>query len=276
MIKDYICPDVKNEISEDNLRENYDFKKGEDIYRYIKSLNNPSINFLPLGHNILAEALGGNVSFPSNSTTRTGKAICKSLDECLELQNLEKKEFSQMTSEILKAIELLKKDNIKLAIELSGPVGTLDGLVSLSNVFKAFRKDREKIDILFEKISDYTLNFTDLLSNMGVDIISFADPSIGVKIVGEKVLTDLINSYYLSLIKKMSEITYGKSLIHTCPKLYLSFKALGLIKEDTIFFEDEIKYKDALLSLDKKSLTGARCINNLEQNVKSIKIFSLI
>lgn len=61
------------------------------------------------------------------------------------------KEFSQMTSEILKAIELLKKDNIKLAIELSGPVGTLDGLVSLSNVFKAFRKDREKIDILFEK-----------------------------------------------------------------------------------------------------------------------------
>lgn len=56
-----------------------------------------------------------------------------------------------MTSEILKAIELLKKDNIKLAIELSGPVGTLDGLVSLSNVFKAFRKDREKIDILFEK-----------------------------------------------------------------------------------------------------------------------------
>lgn len=102
---------------------------------------------------------------------------------------------------------------------------------------RLLEKIGKKIDILFEKISDYTLNFTDLLSNMGVDIISFADPSIGVKIVGEKVLTDLINSYYLSLIKKMSEITYGKSLIHTCPKLYLSFKALGLIKEDTIFLK---------------------------------------
>lgn len=37
LIKDYICPDVKNEISEDNLRENYDFKK-EKIYIDILNL----------------------------------------------------------------------------------------------------------------------------------------------------------------------------------------------------------------------------------------------
>ena len=149
----------------------------------LKETDGASFCELPFCHTVEAEAMGGIVNFGNEKIgPRAKEYICTKPEELLDLKEMD---FSQgRLHEVLLACQHLRQKGENVVLEIAGPFTILNVLIDIRYVFKAMRKQPELMKQVFWKIGDQLLRFIKEAQKYGVNMISYADSSGAVSIIG--------------------------------------------------------------------------------------------
>lgn len=236
------------------------------LAKTIKEIRNHPFCILPFCHTLEGEALGGIINYGDEKAGPRVKAIAMtSLEEVLDAPKMD---FTKgRLKETLQAISILKEAGEVVLMEISGPITFLSTLVDATLIYKALRKDRPLVEKVFSRIMADSIEFTREIQKAGATIISFADSTGGVSILGPKLAAQIVTDYSLPWAKKV-QAEFGQDLLfHLCPKT--TYALLGT--EVAGFKEVPVTattYGEALLELrGKVTFLGDRCLNHLDHKI---------
>ncbi len=218
---------------------------------------------LPFCHTVEAEAMGGIINYGNDKTgPRAKEYICKTPEELLELPEID---FSKgRIHEVLLACKLLREQGEQVVLQVSGPFTILNVLIDARYVFKAMRKKPELMKEVFWKIGNEAYRFMEEAKKYGVQLLSYADSSGGVNILGPKMAEQMVNDFTYDFLKKVETLADENTLILMCPKT--TFALLGTEKAA---FEDmelsgPLNYGEACIEMiGRAKFAGQMCIKNI-------------
>lgn len=207
------------------------YASSENILKIAKAIredNNNSLTVLPFCHTVEAKALGADIK-PADAVAgpRPGSYVYTSLED------LTKKSVSENieTQKLLEACKSLKAEGDTVAFMVTGPISILSNLMDLTTVFKAWRKQPEKVQQAFDTIEEVLLEFIGEISNAGADIISFADPAGNPDILGAKYNQLLTDMFLFPFLKKAIAACGENTSLCVCPLAASNLSKQGLISK---------------------------------------------
>lgn len=290
-IRDYKCFVNNDEISlgeviSSNKKRYTDaYIKSEPMSRLSEDYKNIKSNIyciLPFSHTIEAEAMGADIKYgiEDGFGPRARKNICDTMESILQLEDIDFQEGT--VKEILSAIKILKSKGEKVILEISGPFIIMDFLIDSKKVYKSLRKKDDIGFKVFDKFKRNILNYAKEAIKAGVDVISYADSSAGVTILGPRLVENSYNMFtrdFLIEIEKLAK--KEKVLIHLCPKIAQiiiamenkDFKEVDLNSEKPLSYEEAIfQIENRIKNEEMSVFMGQMCINMSKTKMYSGKI----
>lgn len=217
---------------------------------------------LPFCHTVEAEAMGGIINYGNETAgPRAGESICTTAEELLELPEID---FSTgRIQEVLLACRELRDRGEHVVLQVSGPFTILNILIDVRYVFKAMRRKPELMRKVFWKLGMEILRFMEEAKKYDVDLISYADSSGGVNILGPKMAAQVVEEFTYEFLKKAETLADDKTLIVLCPKT--TFALLGTEKAELKKHEllKPMSYGEACIEMiGKAKFAGQMCIKN--------------
>lgn len=247
------------------------------IAKELKKHDNAAFCELPFCHTLEGEAMGGIINYGDEKIgPRAKEYVCKSTEDVLNLKSID---FTKgRISEVLKACTCLRNEGENIILEVSGPFTILNILMDATRVFKIFRKEPEKMKQIFDKFQNEILNFIEEGQRAGANLISFADSSGGVNILGPKMMKESVEMFTYPFLKKAEKIIDDKTILLLCPKT--TFALLGTNKASLYDIElsKPMKYGEGCIEvIGKTKIVGQMCIKNInyeltEGKIKGIKL----
>ncbi len=105
--------------------------------------------------------------------------------------------------ETMKACVKLKEMGEPAVFLVSGPMTILNGIVDSDVLFRAILKQPELVMQVFWKLGHDMFKVMKLAESSGVDVISYADPSGGVNLVGPKAAERMARGFTAELMEPM-------------------------------------------------------------------------
>lgn len=227
---------------------------------------------LPFCHTVEAEAMGGMINYGNEKTgPRAKEYICTKVEEILELPEID---YSKgRIREVLLACQELQRQGEHVVLEVSGPFTILNVLIDARYVFKAMRKTPDIMVKVFWKLGNEILRYIEEAQKYGVELISYADSSGGVNILGPKMAETVVEEFTYEFLKKAEAVLGDKTVMLLCPKTTLS-----LIGTEKVAFEDyklpaPMSYGEGCIEMrGKTKFLGQMCIKNVGYRLESGKI----
>ena len=222
---------------------------------------------LPFCHTLEGEAMGGQIN-PGNERfcPRAGTPVCQTMEDLLALPEIDF--TSGRIAETLDACRALRAQGENVALMLSGPFSILNVLMDATVLFRLLRREPERMRQVFDHIRTQLLKFTEQAVQAGVNIISYADSTGGVNIIGPKNMAWMVDVFTVPLLRSMQELTQDQAMILLCPKQ--SFALIGTERARWLELpagSDE-PYVEACCKAAKAGyLFGENCINNTAYRV---------
>ena len=228
---------------------------------------------LPFCHTVEAEGLGGMINL--NDIKYGPRASGYAYHSLRELTDLPPLALNQgRAGEILKACRKLNNQGERVEFEVSGFLTILSSLIDLTVVFKAWRKDPEIIDQIFEFLSDNIYRFIVEAKNNGAAVVSYADPAGGVKITGPKYAEAIAVKHTLPLLRRINALADENFILHLCPKTSWILTSLNLAEKSILDLGNRISYEEATLkALGKGKIIGQACLKNASIMLNHGKLF---
>ncbi|MGO5051785.1 uroporphyrinogen decarboxylase family protein [Lachnospiraceae bacterium LCP25S3_G4] len=231
---------------------------------------------LPFCHTLEAEALGAIINLGDEiAGPRAKSCICQSVDELLVLPEID---FSKgRIAEVLKACRTLHDSGEHVSLLLSGPLTILNALIDGKYIFKAMKREPEKMHQVFQKLQHELLKFCQHALEAGVDIISYADSSGSLNIVGPNIVEDMVEHFTYPFLKNLEQRIAGKAQIFLCPKTSLALIGCERARWKEIQIKETKKYVDACIAEKLQApIVGQMCIKNtkfcIQKTLKSIEL----
>ncbi|MDR1045877.1 MAG: hypothetical protein LBP33_12325 [Candidatus Adiutrix sp.] len=222
--------------------------------------NRGSLALLPFCCTVEAEALGANINLGNAAIgPRPGDFVHHSLTEFMSSGREIDLESGRLAA-ILKACRMLAEDGHKVAVEISGPLSILSGLMELSLVVKAWRKDERLMRKAFEYLGGLIIKYALALKASGAVIVSYADPVAAPGIIGpgySRALAEIFLSRFLGQLKDELQGT----TIHLCPNTARLLTDCGLGRWRPISISPGLGYQNACLDLaGQAGFLGQACL----------------
>ena len=240
-----------------------------EIAMALKETDGAAFCELPFCHTVEAEAMGGLVNYGNEKTgPRAKEYICTKPEELLELKEMD---FSQgRIHEVLLACQHLRKNGENVVLEVAGPFTILNVLIDAKYVFKAWRKQPEIMKEVFWKIGNQLLDYIKAALEYGVNMISYADSSGGLNILGPKMAEQVVEDFTYEFLKKVEEIITDDAVVLLCPKT--TFALLGTDKAEfaDVKLPGPMRYGEACAwMIGKEKFLGQMCIKNINYTLKN-------
>ena len=235
----------------------------QTLAKAIKSHDASDFVLLPFCRTVEAESMGAVLNYgDANTGPRAKDPICANMDEVLALPDID---FSKMRiHEVLDACRTLKEQGENVCLEVTGPFTILNALMEPRLVFKAYRKDREKMKAVFEKIGTQLLRYIEEGKKAGVDIFIFSDSAGSLDILGPKFLTNAVEDFYDPFIRNVSDIMDASCIFLLCPKFTYALVDTGHAEFTDHQLESGIDFMQAMLSMKGKAeIAGQVCVKNI-------------
>ena len=235
----------------------------QTLAKAIKSHDASDFVLLPFCRTVEAESMGAVLNYgDANTGPRAKDPICANMDEVLALPDID---FSKMRiHEVLDACRSLKEQGENVCLEVTGPFTILNALMEPRLVFKAYRKDREKMKAVFEKIGTQLLRYIEEGKKAGVDIFIFSDSAGSLDILGPKFLTNAVDDFYDPFIRNVSDIMDDSCIFLLCPKFTYALVDTGHAEFTDHQLESGIDFMQAMLSMKGKAkIAGQVCVKNI-------------
>ena len=242
----------------------------------IKKKENVNFCVLPFCHTLEAEAMGGSVNLGNATAGPRAKGyICETPEQILALPEIDYEKGR--IHETLKACRYLSGQGENVALMISGPFTILNGLMDARYVFRAMKKQPEEMQQVFDRLAGGLLRFIERAIEYQVDIISYADPSGGLNILGPKNTGYMVEHFTYPFLKQAEKTAAGRTQIFLCPKT--SFALLGMDKMEWVDVpvDGPMQYVDAVLSTKEQiTIAGQMCIKNsshtVEKKVEAVRL----
>ena len=242
------------------------------LSKALKNYDSAPFCELPFCHTVEAEAMGGIINFGNDKTgPRAKEYICTEVEELLALPEIDYS--TGRIHEVLLACRKLREEGEHVVLQVSGPFTILNVLMDARYVFKGLRKKPDIMKAVFWKLGSEVLRFIDEAKKYGVDMVSYADSSGGVNILGPKMAEQVVRDFTGEFVKELEKKADDKMLIMLCPKT--TFALLGT---DKAYLEDvelsaPMRYGEACIHMiGKVKLTGQMCIKNIQYMLENGKI----
>ena len=182
--------------------------------RAVKETNGRSFALIPFCHTVEAKALGGDI-FPGDDTAgpRAGSYIYKTLDE-VELRPIT--DFPDVRH-LAQAGRELKAEGERVAWMITGPISTLSCLVPIEQIFKAWRKDADKMGAILDELQGVMLDWVKLICDTGADLIPYADPAGNIDILGPKNGAFMSQRFTAPFLNEAAKVCGTRTKLSMCP-----------------------------------------------------------
>lgn len=235
----------------------------------IKEYDGATFCELPFCHTVEAESIGGLVNYGDEKAgPRAKEYICTKPEEILELKEID---FSTgRIYEVLEACRILVEKGENVVLDVAGPFTVMNVLIDPVHIFKAMRKKPELMKEVFWRLGNDVLKYIEEALKRGVTMISYADSSGGVNILGPKMAEQVVEDFTYEYLKRMQDLVQDKALVLLCPKT--TFALLGTEKAEFTDVElpSSMRYSDACAFLvGKETFAGQMCIKNIKYELKS-------
>jgi uroporphyrinogen-III decarboxylase len=222
--------------------------------------------------------MGGIINLgDENIGPRVKDYICTTAKEILDLPEIDY--TKGRISETLKACKYLREKGENVVLYISGPFTIMNGLIDPRHIFKIFKKDPEVMKDIFDKFQNEILRFMEEAQKAGVNMISYADSSGGLNILGPKFSEQVVELFTYPLFKKIEKMLGDETIVLLCPKT--TFSLLGTDKAlwKDIHLEAPIKYSEACIKvIGEAKFVGQMCIKNKQFQLENgvIKTINLL
>lgn len=219
--------------------------------------------FVPFCCTVEAEAFGADVNFGDGlSVPGVSGHLWDSfaeMSEGLKGINFE----SGRIHEVIKACGILHGMGEKVCVEIGGAMTIFNGLIELPQLFRAWRKDRDSVKNVLAVIADELMKYMTRLKDSGADVLSFADSSASLDILGGKFSRMMCEDFFVPFLKRAGTLADDKTIIHICPRNSHMLEALGYAETREYFTRNGIHYDEACIeSAGHVKMTGQACIKN--------------
>lgn len=201
------------------------------VSQALKEYNKEIYCTVPFCHTVEPEAFGSSIIFDNLVGNRIGEYAINDINSASSITNIDLKEGR--IAEVLSAIKKLKDQGEKVRLDVTGPISIATSIMDTQVFYKAIRKERKIIDYLLKVIEYSLVEYMTEGLKQGVDIISFADPTGTMDIVGPKLYKDISGKSTYNILKRMEDLL-GESIIHLCGKTSTSLEAIGLLEVERI------------------------------------------
>jgi len=246
------------------------------LSKLIKEAQGDDFCMLPFCHTVEGEALGGRVNLGDAINGPRAKAyVCNSMEDILALETID---FSTgRIAEVIRAASYLVENGEEVVLYLSGPFTILNVLMDPTKVFKAFRKTPELMDAVFNKLQDELLAYVKIMRASGVKVVSYADSSGGLNILGPKFFEQTMDMFTVEILKKISSTVGNEGLVILCPKTTLGLISSGRADWGVIEVTLGATYRKACISATGKAqFIGETCIKNPSYTVRNGQIRTVL
>ncbi len=238
------------------------------ISEELKRHDNANFCELPFCHTVEGEAMGGSINFgDANIGPRAKDYICETAEELLSLPAID---YSKgRIAEVLKACKYLREKGENVVLEIAGPFTIMNVLIDARHVFKIFRKQPEKMQKIFDKFQVEILRYMEEAQKAGANMISYADSSGGLNILGPKMSEQVVEMFTYPLLKKAEEMLNDQTIIWLCPKTTFALLGTDKAKWQEIPLAETMKYGEACAQvIGKAKFVGETCIKNINYEAK--------
>lgn len=245
------------------------------LCKIIKDYRNEEFVQLPFCLTIEAEALGAKVNLgDKNIGPRISQYVFNSIDE---IDNIQRIDYTKnRIKEVLQAVQLLSSEGEKVILSVQGPYTIAQSLIDPKLLFKASRKDKDKVDKLLTFIEDEVVDYIREGMKRGAKIISYGDSSGTLDILGPKMYKELSGKYNLNVLKRGAE-ALSDCIIHICGVTSASLHNSGLIKSISIELDEELTYGEAINRVIDENkdikVIGHNCIKRFNIKMKTPKVW---
>lgn len=218
---------------------------------------------LPFCHTVEAEAMGGIINYGNETAgPRAKEYICTAPEELLKLPEID---FSAgRIHEVLLACKKLRDEGEHVVLQVSGTFTILNVLIDAKYVFKAMRKQPELMKEVFWKLGSEILRYMEEAKRYGVGLISYADSSGGLNILGPKMAKQVVEDFTYEFLKKAERLADDQTMILLCPKT--TFALLGTEKASfrDLKLSGPMSYGEGCIEMTGKAkFAGQMCIKNI-------------
>ena len=226
---------------------------------------------LPLVQNLEGAVLGADVIKRENYWT-TGDYPFSRLEE------IKPEQFTLMQDKRIKTIiEVTKKLKEKpLILEAEAPFSILAALIDPMKLYLAMQTEPEKLEKILKKIVLEEAEYIKAVIQAGCRIISLAEPTATMDMVGEKCFKECSGMATFMLLKEIEKFL-SNSVVHLCGKLSSSMIAVHMAKEEEDFVTGET-YLENLIEVTKNPeihFVGQRCIHQKKNESGKIHVMKL-
>ncbi len=283
---DFKCAsDNLEEIPEEVVKEiGIDFPEIHTEAEYIASLSKELKKYkkdilcrVPFCNTVEAEVLGGKIKLGDSKTgPRVDKYTFNSIEEMLNIKDMDL--TKGRINEVLKAIEILKKDGEKVILNVEGPITIITSLIDSRIFYRSLRKNKDIVDDFLKIIEENIIKYINEGMKRGADIISYGDPVGALNIVGPKVFKEVSGKAALNILKKIENNLDG-SIISLCGQLSTAFQKMNFVEAHPIEFEKDITYGQAinyvLQNRKDVNIIGHNCIKRTSLKLKNSTLWSV-
>ena len=282
---DYKCRHLNGSESESAAIESSGLKfpeahcNAKDIAvlsKSIKLAQNGSFCCVPFCHTVEGEAMGATINLgDAVNGPRAKSYCCDSLESVLDLPDIDLS--TGRISEVIKASAQLKAEGEEVVLYLSGPFTILNVLVDPTKVFKTFRKKPEVMIDVFDKLEVQLLNYVKAMKNAGVTIVSYADSSGGLNILGPRFFEKTMEHFTVKFLEKLSDLLGDDGLVILCPKTTLGLISSGRANWGFVNVLPKISYQESIImAKGKAKFIGETCLKNTSYKVRNGMIRSVM
>lgn len=247
------------------------------ISKALRKYDNAPFCKLPFCHTVEGEAMGGVINYGDEKIgPRAKEYICKTAEELLNLPSINFNEGR--IKEVLKACSDLRKEGENVVLQVSGPFTILNVLMDARCVFKIFRKEPEKMQEIFDKFQVEIIKFIEEGQKVGANLISFADSSGSLKILGPKMMKETVERFTYPFLKKIEKIINEDTVLLLCPKTTLALVGTDKASLYDIELSRPMRYGEGCIeATGKTKILGQMCIKNInyeltQGRIKGIKL----
>ena len=242
----------------------------KDVLLKWREIENRKEIVLPMIQNLEGAALGASVIKRRDFWT-TGEYPFSSLEE------INPDDFDIMNDiriqAVLEVIKLLKGEIT--IFEMEAPFSVLSALINPMELYFSMQTQSQKLNDILIKIAEEEIKYLEAVVGVGCRIISLAEPTGTIDMVGEKCFREC-SGRAVSFLLKESQRFLSQSVIHLCGKLSHSMLTLDMATVRDYPIESEDYLENLLEAADNPEIyfIGQRCIHQKRNTTGKIQVLN--
>lgn len=239
--------------------DNYEYMK--NIIYYEKDNDKSECFTLPLSEIIILDGMGVDLIVnKKDNTLKSREYIYNDIEELSK--NIKFNLDAIKIKNTMQVCKYFSEKNEDYIFNVPGVMSILNGMIEITKIFKAIRKNKETMEIVFYKIRKYILKYLREAFKNGVRVISYSDPILRDGIMSKKESNWIMEKFTYELMNDLKEVMPSNAIVHICPQNIKLMEAAGIVKMQDFNLEKDYYNKLVFELKEKENFVGGMCINS--------------